>query len=622
MKILSRAILVLMLTGCSAGTPVATSTAPPGITVGPNVQVSLQNANLAHGEELIAADPANPQHLLACSSLWLLHARAYPHGGIREVAYVSSDGGASWKQTQLTNVGAFDLDPVCAIGNEGVAYFGGASAYDPSPGHDWLARSTDGGMHWSAPSIFPWGDRDFIAVDTSKSPYRGRLYDVSLNAKRASKGEEIASADLGEVRSIDSGASYLQAVTLFHNPKTHSKSEPVEYYSGPVTVLRNGHVVEVAYNWPDSATPKKVAVFVSTDGGASFSQPRVVTSRAGSELIGTSNFKEEGASVLPLVASDNSTGLFGNRVYVAWQDFTKREYGRAAHPAPQGALLVAHSDDEGKTWSAPVEADDAPTWPTRKYPEVFAPEIAVNKDGIVAVTWFDARNVSDGTGGTLRMAVSNDGGVTFGSSFEVAAAPALLVPDADKVTLEIGSAAGETHFMQDLRYHVFGQDTQGLVADAAGNFHPLWVDNRTGTAQLWTDSVGVGEQAIKNGDPSLSKLADVSKSIGLEIVGGVYDRKTRNVTADAILFNSSKHAIRGPIRMRLTGVTSELGQASIDGGTILTFVPAHGSALVPKAETKPVHLTFHIDNVHPITADDVTEGAINYVSIAYQAFAQ
>ncbi len=124
------------------------------------------------------------------------------------------------------------------------------------------------------------------------------------------------------------------------------------------------------------------------------------------------------------------------------------------------------------------------SWPARKYPEVFAPEIAVNTRGIVAVTWFDARKLPDGSGGTLRMATSNDGGETFAPSFEVAAAPALLAPDAGHVTLEIGTAAvGETHFINDLRYHVFGQDTQGLAADAAGNFHPLWIDNRTGTAQ-------------------------------------------------------------------------------------------------------------------------------------------
>ncbi len=321
------AMLVCLLAACNGRTPLATSTVPPSITLGPNVQVSLQNANLAHGEELIAADPVNPRHLIACSSIWLLRARAFPHNGIREVAYTSFDGGASWKQTKLTSVGAFDLDPVCDIGLNGTAYFGGASAFDPSPGHDWLSRSNNGGRTWAKPSIFPWGDRDFIAVDTSHSAYRGRLYDVSLNATRGKNGA-LGSADLGEIRSFDNGASFRSAVTVFHNPQTHDENEPVEYYSGPLTILRNGTIVEVGYNWPDSAKPKKIAVFVSNDGGASFSPPRQVVTRAGSPLIGSEDFKEEGASVLPLIASDRSSGPFANRIYVAWQDFSNaRRHG-------------------------------------------------------------------------------------------------------------------------------------------------------------------------------------------------------------------------------------------------------------------------------------------------------
>ena len=35
-----------------------------------------------------------------------------------------------------------------------------------------------------------------------------------------------------------------------------------------------------------------------------------------------------------------------------------------------------------------------------------------------------------------------------------------------------------------------GGDTAGLAADAAG-VSPVWIDNRTGTHQVWTASVGV-----------------------------------------------------------------------------------------------------------------------------------
>jgi hypothetical protein len=39
--------------------------------------------------------------------------------------------------------------------------------------------------------------------------------------------------------------------------------------------------------------------------------------------------------------------------------------------------------------------------------------------------------------------------------------------------------------------HFNGGDTAGLAADAAGVFHPLWIDNRTGIHQMWTAAVTV-----------------------------------------------------------------------------------------------------------------------------------
>jgi hypothetical protein len=611
----------LMLAACSGQ-----SSTSDAIAVGPNVQVSQANANLAHGEMLIAADPVNPQHLIACSGVWTLDSGIWPKPGIRVVAYVTSDGGGSWQQTYFSRVGAFDLDPVCAVGFNGLAFFGGASSFDPKPGHDWLVRSTDGGLHFSKPAIFPWGDRDFIAIDETRSAYRGRLYDVSLNATRATRGSP-ESDNLGMIRSTNGGATYLPSTIVFRNPLPFGANSG-DYFSGPLAVLTNGDVITVAYNWPDSETPKKIAVFVSTDGGATFSKPRVVAMRAGSTLIGTKSFKEEGASVLPVIAADTSNGPFKNRIYVVWQDFAKSVFG-APSPAPEGAIMLSSSDDEGKTWSQPVEVDDAPAWPERQYPVVFSPAVAVNSQGIVAVTWYDARGIDDGMGGRLRVAVSNDGGETFSPSVPVADAPSLIVPNADRVRLEGDTAPGSTRMSTDLRYHVFGQDTVGLVADAAGNFHPLWDDNRTGVAQLWTASIAVSERAVVHGDPSLSHLKDVSKQVALDIIDPMYDRQARDVTADLALVNTSHHPIAGPIRVRVTGLTSGIGQPEIEGsqngiagrGAIVTFSSQLGSAFAAGGRSQPISVVFHIADAHAVTSADVAVGALNYITIEYKAYA-
>ncbi len=531
-----------------------------------------------------------------------------------------STGGASWKETGRSHVGAMEIDPVCAIGFGGIAYFGGVSLSDPGPGHNWLSRSVDGGVHWSAPSLLPTGDRDFIALD-EMSKYRGRLYDTALYRRASATSSR---SYIGEIRSIDSGASYLSPVPIVQNPPIRTGARSSEYSQGPIVVLRDGTVVQVAYRWPDTGNFNPIVAFASTDGGSRWSQAHVVATRAGCPLLDFNGYKQVGISVIPVVAADDSAGPFKNRVYVAWQSCAND-----LSPDSQAAIYVAHSDDDGKKWSEPVEADDSPVGLARKYPQVFAPAIAVNDNGIVAVTWYDSRDLPDGIGGQVRMAVSGDGGDVFSRSFLVAAAPSVLAPSADRVPLDTISASRILVLGVDTNFHVFGQDTVGLAADASGRFHPLWVDNRTGVAQLWTDTVEIAERAAIHGDPGLEDLRDVSGSVALNVRGATYDRGNETATADVALVNISRRTILGPIRIRVTRLTSWLGKARLQrsdnglvaNGAILTFVPAKGRSLSPGAATRGLHLVFHFDDLRPINPDDVVGEQIDYVSFKYVAYA-
>src|ERR1051325_2390136 len=58
------------------------------ISIGPNVQVSKDRLNLVHDELTMAADPNNPNHLLACALVMRLD-RYKPY----DIAYVSRDAG-------------------------------------------------------------------------------------------------------------------------------------------------------------------------------------------------------------------------------------------------------------------------------------------------------------------------------------------------------------------------------------------------------------------------------------------------------------------------------------------------------------------------------------------------
>src|ERR1051325_9254406 len=62
--------------------------------VGVNVKVSQSNPRQAHTEILAAADPTDPHQLLVCTMIWRSERNALSTG-----AYISSDGGRTWKLT-------------------------------------------------------------------------------------------------------------------------------------------------------------------------------------------------------------------------------------------------------------------------------------------------------------------------------------------------------------------------------------------------------------------------------------------------------------------------------------------------------------------------------------------
>jgi hypothetical protein len=99
------------------------------------------------------------------------------------------------------------------------------------------------------------------------------------------------------------------------------------------------------------------------------------------------------------------------------------------------------------------------------------PTVAVNKDGIVGVLWYDRRDSDDNLSYYARFSASTDGGATWLPSVRVSESPN---------TAKGKSGSGVT-----------GGDTAGLAASADGIFHALWIDNRTGVQQVWTSAITV-----------------------------------------------------------------------------------------------------------------------------------
>jgi len=104
-------------------------------------------------------------------------------------------------------------------------------------------------------------------------------------------------------------------------------------------------------------------------------------------------------------------------------------------------IMLRFSDDNGATWSAPVQVNDDAT--SRSH---FNPAIAVDQTtGDVAVTWYDARNSASNTTVQIFGGVSDDGGLSFGADFQISAGTTSCLVgggfncgDYDKMTFDQG----------------------------------------------------------------------------------------------------------------------------------------------------------------------------------------
>src|SRR6185369_1420429 len=117
---------------------------------------------------------------------------------------------------------------------------------------------------------------------------------------------------------------------------------------------------------------------------------------------------------------------FSGHLYCVWRD---------GHSSDESYILFASSSDAGATWSTPVILSEQPAGAdaAAEY-NADIPAIAVNKDGIVAVTWYDRRGLPRhvvGPGGVIppapgynaRIRVSCDAGQTWQPSVQLNAIP-------------------------------------------------------------------------------------------------------------------------------------------------------------------------------------------------------
>ncbi len=594
---------------------------PPTLSIGPNVQVSKAFGGVAHYEGWADSDDGKAGRLVACSMV--AHQNPLTHGSH---CYASADNGASWS-TVLDLDTPRNFDPYVTFGRGDTAFYTTMAVpmeeTASSRRSTLVYRSADGGNSWKLAAALPLVDRESIVVDRTGGRFDGRVY-VSGQWRVNGVNDETASS-IHLFRSLDGGDTFLgpvQRATLDGGSLLgHSKS--VVMSDGTLAFLvvhlkkgRTGDYFDEKD--ADGSANASLQVGTSTDGGETLNP--LITVAA----MYMDRRTSEGA-VMPQLAVDAGSRFFKDRLYAVWPDVR----GGGAE------VLFAYSTDKGKTWSQARRVnDDRPPAEGARAPVHMLPTVTVNDAGAVLVVWYDRRDSKDNLSWKIRAAASLDGGVTFGPSVLVSDAVSDFTSRTEWIISEPGVpplfagirriGGGDAPITVDVALHFFltnGGHTSGLAVGRDGIFHPVWVDNRTGVAQLWTAPVTVRGSVERYGARELADLDDVTDRVAVEVPAGKYDRATNTLILTTRLKNNSDVPLRGPLKVRVVRLESQLGVPAVAGaengldgvGAILDFasmLPAGG--LAPGATAAGRTVKIRLSDVRPIQLSRDAKWSYNF----------
>jgi len=350
------------LAGCNDGFT------PPG-------NWTIQDAS----ETCVAVNPRNPRNVVA---LWM--------GGLIQniITAVSFNGGATWQSIPLPITqcagGPYLLagDPWLSFGANGDLYASALAGNILSSAalSVTICKSTDGGLHWSAPTIVAGTsspDHPSITADTTDAHFAYAVWDQSSG----NRGISVFS------RTTDSGLTWEPARTLVLPPAQNG----IQF--SQFLVLPNGTVVAIYMQFFSNVAKKPITqtslqIIRSTDHGQTWSAP--ITAVTMTPLyLPPWNFTlvidpETGETVQdptnPSFAVDRGNG----NLYAIWEDgrFSNFQY-------PDIAFSM--SSDGGFTWSDPIRVNQTPLNIPPLNRQAFLPNIAVAGNGTIGVSYYDFR---------------------------------------------------------------------------------------------------------------------------------------------------------------------------------------------------------------------------------------
>jgi len=387
-------------------------------------------------EPYVHVNPADTDNVVA---VW--QQDRWSDGGARgNVSAVSDDGGDTWEtvtppEFTVCSDGIFEraTDPWVSFGPSGIAYFMSLS-FDSDPaifgGHHAMqvSKSTDGGHSWHQPVTLieeddplAFNDKNSITADPTNANLvyatwdRLELFEITppqLEALSAAVRFEhdrviMAGRMLRQMRMAATADAAAQvAVPEFKGPTYFTRStDSGETWELPHIIHDPGadnqtinNIIEVtphgrliAFFTEILNTNRGVVVNIalkrSQDQGFSFTplKPirahRIFTNAIFNDTgVVTPNLQEpvrDGGILFDPAVDPNSGTL-----YLVWQDNRFNGVDQVA---------FSQSTDEGRHWSKPIKISKTPSRSNILRTQAFVPTVAVNSEGIIAVTYYDFR---------------------------------------------------------------------------------------------------------------------------------------------------------------------------------------------------------------------------------------